>query len=252
MIRVVAPGLPSWPSLWFDPQAKQAVVTARLATWRGCETAHRLTTILRWVWNCGIAAASILWLSRSIHPVLAGYVCLLGVAFTDGFTRRAMHAAFDGFFARQIFAVRVRVWLTPAAVAFRSRLYDRGVVVWRTWHGHPVKTLFDLCADSDAAAHREHVQQKGKRDNFDHLKSANLLRMVVATANAQHVASSSTQTNFLRSIPMFEIDLRDAQKFTMVLTAAASLTAGSPEHRPGRQQGVDIDTGADSHGHAGQ
>ncbi|MEO8498591.1 MAG: hypothetical protein ABI614_26305, partial [Planctomycetota bacterium] len=62
------------------------------------------------------------------------------------------------------------------------------------------------------------------------------------TINPAHIVGTATQSNILRAIPLVELDARDAAKFTIVYTAAASLTSLIQTPVPeSSRTGIDID-----------
>lgn len=238
MKRVTAPGLPAWPLLFLDPEKKRAVVTGRFAAWRSYEAAILCTKMLRAM----LAVYLVWWIWDQLPPgtpeVLRFAIALVGSLVVTALTRPVMTEALHGFLARQVFSKRITVWFRPDAMAFRSPLYSRGVVIHRSWKGRPVQARFDVGTDANAAEKRMRVQQRTR--DVMHFEMARLLRVIVSTVNTNQIVTSTTQSNFVRSIPMLEIDMRDAQRVTVVLAAAASLTSASGRTKS-RTEGVDID-----------
>ncbi|WP_437207143.1 hypothetical protein [Planctomicrobium sp. SH664] len=243
--RITAPGLPAWPWLMFNEEHQRAIVSFRLATWRSGQQADRLSQqaavgialLIGWnIWNrvaffdnlIGQAIVTLIGFG-CIHRVLSGWIPL----------------AFSSFLARKVFARRSTVWFTPNEIAFRSRLYERGIVIPRTWNGHPVQIRFDVSSDPDA---QEELARSHRHQNHDarhRLQSAHMLRLLISATDPQRSLGQSVQSPLARAIPMFQVDLHDAQRLTVVLAAAAQLTARIPlptaQSVPGPDDGLDID-----------
>lgn len=241
MQRVIAPGLPPWPPLMFDKRTRTACVIARHATWRSYEAGLRMTKVLVYVVRGGILY--LLWITfmRFDCGFLLGSVLLIlhGLLFICA--NELLTAVLPQVLARQIFAKRTAAYFSSQAIAFRTGLYAKGVVIWRTWQGQPVKGKFILQPDQEAAAHERNLASE-KRTDRHHLSLAHVLHLVITTINPAHIVGTATQSNILRAIPLVELDARDAAKFTIVYTAAASLTSLIQTPVPeSSRTGIDID-----------
>ena len=236
---VTAPGLPTFPRLYFDAQQRRAYVEAKLATWRSWKTANQVVRLVRWCLN-GLAGW---WTWHQLafidEPVARMFLTSWAFLIVVVISRPVMHLAFEGFLARQVFAARNRFWFTPQAISFQSRLYDHAVKIARTWKDQSVACRFDVTEDLDAAIASSGFDDVVKSVK-SRLQSAYLLRLVVATFDPLRSVHEGQKANMLRSIPVLEVDLRDAQGLTVVLAAATSLTASKLEPNR-RQTGVDID-----------
>ncbi|MDA8746501.1 hypothetical protein N9N28_17900, partial [Rubripirellula amarantea] len=230
LARVVSPSLPTWPPLWFDAQKRQAVVKARLATWRSHQWALGAT---RYLSGCLWLVLSFMWWRSLPNESGRWFPFLIGVAVilsAVSLLHIVIKAASKDFLARQIFARRVTVWFTPGVIAFRSPLYANGVWLCRVWNGVRVKFKFDLTKDHHAE-HQHKMLTHEKRGDGQHLELAYLLRVLIATDSRASTGQRQPTTNLMRAIPVSEISLLDAERMTMVLSAAASLTArGNDEH----------------------
>ncbi|MEZ6061126.1 MAG: hypothetical protein R3C19_12240 [Planctomycetaceae bacterium] len=240
-IQVTAPGLPPWPKLWYDERNKRVLVTARLPTWRSVEWAARACALI-WI-SIAVYAARWMWrfLLNDYQPGEAFMLSVFGTLILIIFLRPLVHASMRNFLARQIFSSRFTVWFRPDAIAFRSRLYDNGVILRRTWKGQPVQGRFELTTDTAAQELNDDWDVRKRIQGNSHLKTASILRMIVTTTNPHRDLALTSQPNFVRDIPLTEIDTSHAQRFTIVLSAAASLTSQPPKSKQRTSHGVDID-----------
>ncbi len=240
MRRISAPGLPPYPKLKFDPVKRRAIVSARHATWRSVEWALRCTEVLVWTSNLGLAW--FIWQRVPPYELSARVaVFLLALAVCLPIATFAIRQALPGFLARRMFATKTVLWFTPDGIAFRSRLYEKPVIVWRRWNGRPVRVRFIVQPDDDAASYANGADPR-QRKPLEHLREARMLEIVLTTVNRQRNTDLNNEGTILRSIPITEINGRLAMKFTMVYTAAVMLTGSSLElcSRP-PSDGVDID-----------
>jgi len=237
---VYAPGLPSWPRLYLDAGRKRAYLSERIVTWRSQERAYLTTKVITWTWN--IVGTVWIWgqFPAWINPFVRVVMIFVVFALLITFSRRILDPALRGFLARQIFAERAKAWVSGEAIAFRSRLYQRGVVIWRHWKGHPVQGRFDLSEDPEVMS-RRHASNRQWQDEI-HFRSARILRLIISAGDPESASRLSNQANFYRCVPMFEIDIRQAQQFTVVLSAAAALTAGGSAAEQTPKSGHDSDT----------
>lgn len=235
-----APGLPGIPRLYLDEERKRAQVTTRLATWKSWVYAHHLTRVLRWLLNFAVGWK--LWheLTYFENPIGRWFWSIILVGFFSTAVRPFLHLGIDGFLARQLFAVRTTFWFDPKAVAFKSRLYANGVVIWRTWAESLVAIRFDVQRDYDADEHdiRSDVT---KNQIKQRKKGAHYLRLIVETNNQDRIAMTTRNPSMMRSITVLELDQHDTSRITMILNAAAALTQLSPAEQVTNQPGVDID-----------
>ncbi|QDT07491.1 hypothetical protein K227x_59180 [Rubripirellula lacrimiformis] len=241
MVRMAAPGLPGWPTLMFDEKRRRAIVKARFATWRSHEWAMKTTRCL--------GVCLFLWLSvrwwrmlgdepSKWFPFLLGgmVVCLIAAL---GY--RGIDAATKGFFARQVFAKRMTVWLTPEAIGFRSSMYENGVVMPRVWKGQAVAGRFDVTKDHRANL-RKQLGDFKSNGKSQHLEMAQLLRLLVTTVNSNVSIGGKGQPNYVRSLPMTEISQLDSERMTVVLAAAEALTSAALDDEfDVNATGIDID-----------
>ncbi len=237
---VTAPGLPTYPRLWFDPERKRAYVIARLATWRSYERAIRTTMLLRWTLN-GLLVWT-LWARLPFRdaPIAQGFFTFVGFGFFAMLTKAVLHPTLDGFWARQLYSIRTTFWFTPDAIAFHSPLYENGILLWRTWRDQPVQGRFDLSPDLEAASLKMSANSKVAPN--PNLQTAHVLRLLIASHDTQQTTQKISHPQLIRAIPVAEIDLRDAQQLTIVLTAASAITAPQPDLSRAQSFGLDLDT----------
>ncbi len=221
-IYLTAPGLPPWPGLSFDAQQQRAIVTFRLATWRSWERAFLLAKLSGWTTNIMTAAFLWHWFSFIPFPIARIFLTFLGYTMTATITKSLFPAAFAGFFARRIFAIRSTCWFSPQAIACRSPLYENNLLLKRHWHNFPVQFRFDITPDTE-------TQQKAtlSAETTHRLRrqyhSAQLLRLIITTHDP-HRNISANNNPLMRSLPLLEIDAKDAPQVATVLTAATALT----------------------------
>ncbi len=241
--RCTAPGLPPWPWLMFDKQQKQAVVSFRLATWRSGQQADRTSQLV--VWSLTLVAGWWTWNRTAVigNLIGQGFATFFLVVIVYMVLKALIPPAFGPFLARKLFARRSTVWFTPNEIAFRSRMYENGVVVSRSWNGHPIQIRFDMAPDPEAAEARAESPQGQGPD--PRLQTAHVLRLVISAFDPRRSVSHSIQAPLARAIPMFPIDLQDARRLTVVLSAAAELTSAASiptaQPVPSLDAGLDID-----------
>jgi len=238
-IRVTAPGLPSWPRLYFHPEKRQAVVPLRLATWRSWERAYLTAGLVAWTIN--LLATAYIWnyLAFVENPIGRGMVTFVALGVVATVTKPLVPAALGGFLARQLFAYRSTVWFTPHVIAFKSPLYEGGVQLERLWNGHPVLFRFDMSIDADAQSKLTLKETSNQLHRY--YQSAQLLRLVITAADAQRWTATAHNAQ-MRSLPILEIDGKDVSAVATVLTGAVALTTGQGSQVARSIPGHDIDT----------
>ncbi|MCG6157617.1 hypothetical protein [Rubinisphaera margarita] len=235
---MTAPGLPSWPRLYFHPENRQAVVPLRLTTWRSWEWAYLTAGLVAWTIN--LLATAYVWnyLAFVENPIGRGMVTFVALGVVATVTKPLVPAALGAFLARQLFAFRSTVWFTPYVIAFKSPLYEGGVQLDRQWKDHPVLFRFDMSIDADA--HSKLTLNETPNHLRRHYQSAQLLRLVIMAADA-HRWTATAQNSQMRSLPMLEIDGKDVSAVATVLTGAMALTTGQSPQVSQSISGHDID-----------
>ncbi len=240
-VRVAAPGLPPWPQLYFDPTQQRAVVKVRLATWRSWELAHKTSTLIRWTINLCV----MVWLWNRLAfpdlPLFRILFTLLGLTLCAALTKLLLPTALDGFFARQFFATTSKFWFLPNAIAFRSRLYESGILIERRWKNQPVLIRFDITPDPEAEQTETHPTRQQKPKDQRPRRRAQILRLILTTADQTQLITIQQNPTWMRAIPLLEIDQQDAARVTVVLTAAVSLTSQQHPTPEPKTPGLDID-----------
>lgn len=241
LVRYTAPGLPNWPVLWFDPNRKRAFVKVRVATWRSWVRAHRATRVVRWLLNFSLGWQ--VWEQLAFIESLfgRGFWVLMIVGMFTAAAKPWMHAALDGFFARNPLAVTTTFWFNPQAVAFKSRMYTNGVVIWRAWRDRLVHLAFSVDKDPHADNQqepRDTTQQEQKRRRL----TACYLRLTIELREHDHMPVLSTLPHSMREIPVLELDQDHVSAVAMVLMTASALTEVVPDQCIRTPHGIDIDT----------
>ncbi len=239
LIRVSAPGLPPLPRLYFDPRQRRAVVAARHPTWRSHQHAIRVTELTSWALT--ILVAFLLWPLTAMEDMVCRVALfVLAMAIIYEILNYLLHRTWRYFLARQVFATRTVLWFTPEAIAFRSRLYERPVVIWRNWKTLPVRVKFILQPDRDIPSQNPRARP-ARNIPVEHLHEAMVLELVLTAHDRRRNVNSGSQDAVLRAIPITEISSRLATRFTMVYSAAAMLTAPVQTSVEREAQGADID-----------
>jgi len=178
---------------------------------------------------------------RFLDPMQPAYrvgVLLFGCAFAFPMIKFVTVHGFVGFLARQVFATRTSVWVSPRVFAFRSRIFVNPVAIWRLWKGQLVRLSFILNQDDDAALVASELRQN-QQALQSHLKEAMVLEVVVSARNTADPLTSSEQL-LRRTVPVTEISVRNARRFSTVLAAAVAITA-KLDLDPKPVGGTDID-----------
>lgn len=239
-VRVAAPNLPPSPALYVNEKTHQAFVVLRLATWRSWGYGHLATCVL--IWAIAILVGLVLWQNLVFleDPVMRGSFTALGFALTFAVCKSIFHAIFDGFFARQLFAVRTRFWFTPELIAFCSSFYHSGVAIDRLWRNIPVACRFDTCSDIEAAEAGAITSPFAFRIQQRRQTACNL-RLIVGIASSHSLTANAFDMPALRAIPVCECDQRDAAQIATVLSAASAVTSKSVHSHEGNAMPRDID-----------
>lgn len=237
--RMVSPGLPASPPLFFDERDGTATVNVCVATWRGWGLAQGATKFV--TFGVSGLAGSVIWHGLSELAERGSQVCLtaMGFGLTYGMGYSLTHSVLDGFFARQFFSTRTQLRFTSESFSFRSRFYRKPVVIWRKWRGQPVELRFDVTKDCDASDFGYSPYQNSNLVQRRR-QTACVIRLIVAVASS-HRPVQSFSDPLMRAIPLLEVDDRDAPRVATVLTAAAAITSRHTQASSHPQAGVDVD-----------
>lgn len=236
MIRVAAPGLPPSPSLWFDPDKRQAIVSARFANWRSYGWEAAVTKFLMGTIVIGVG----IFLCKTV-PRESAHFAIVGFFFTVIATSIFFCLFGGGVLARQIFPARLKVWFSEQGIAIQSGLYYRPIVVWRNWNEQPVMTQFIVQQDDEARQYLGHLDARQRQSRHD-LEDAVRIDMVLSTLCRMPGDRIGQQEMIRRPLPIAQLRRSDAVRIATVLTAAATLT--NPKHHPNSKTGaggVDLD-----------
>lgn len=240
-VLVSAPGLPSWPKLWFDPVNRRAKVVARHATWRSYQLAIYFAEVLVWI-GIAILAVIVWFYIGEFEPANRIWIILLALFVGMPILSFTIRHGLREPLARQLFATRTILMAGPKAIAFQSRLYSIPIVIWRRWKGRIVRAKFIVQRDHDATVFLSDQFRPNKGTPRNHLDEAMMIEVVLATGNKNEGASFSSGSTIQRTIPVTEVNGCLARKISMVFAAACLLTEkqqDSSHTKP--SSGVDID-----------
>ncbi len=240
MKRIVSPGLPPWPTLMYDPQHRYAVVAAKHPTWRSYQNANQVVGWICRIVSLFVIVGTINYILMTPSTLIVKAIIVVGGFLLIPIATSLIRATIPHFLARRVFPTKTEITFSSRRIVIRSRLYDRPIVIWRRWNRMQVKCKFNLRQDVDAQEKTGEVQQQGL--SAAHLTNAMILEIVFHVLNRRNVISMETQGNIMRAIPMTEIDHRLASRFTMVLSAAMSLSSNKNQANQIRRNGVDIDS----------
>ncbi len=239
MVRMVAPSLPPYPKLMFDASTRRAIVTAWHPTWQSHERAKCLTELI--VWTAVGLLAWFLWFKLSTDDVaLQILLSIFPITISYYSLTFLLHKSFNEFFARRVFPTKTVVWFTENAIAFKSRLYAKPIVIWRKWHSQTVRIRFILQPDRNAQTYANQLRASKKQTTINHLEESQLLEMVITTSDRQRETSNRGHNGLLRTIPITEINCSLATRFTIVYGAADSLT-GVVQNLQNKEAGTGTD-----------
>lgn len=238
-VRVMSPGLPPWPKLYFNRQKNIAFVSARHATWRSHEWAIRTAAGIAWLVIC--MAVPVIWVAIPVEHTLLKTIIVLTASITilpilQWATPRAMRR----FLAWHIFATRTSLWATPTIMAFKSRLHTRPIVICRIWKGLSVHGKFIVNQDLEAARHAAD-EQKRNHLPVSHLNEAMIVEIVISATNPENPILTHDRKTLQRTVPVMELSALQATKFTMVFAAALMITQANTAINRRSNNGADID-----------
>jgi len=225
MRRIVDVGLPPHPPLFFDTRTNTAVVSTRLADWRAVERGNQLTTLMLapiwiltglWVWER--TPTQYHWIARMVIAVIMTSIILR-------ILKPILLGSLPMFFARVLFARRLRVVMRPEAIEFRSWLYGNGVRITRQFRHRPVLIRFSIRPDQEASTHSI-FRRGGRRSSRRHLDQAKVLEVVVEAGWSRVRDMETRSGQRIRSIPVANLDAKAGERLAVVLNAAVELTHG--------------------------
>ncbi|HBE71054.1 MAG TPA: hypothetical protein DDW52_23150 [Planctomycetaceae bacterium] len=215
--------LPSRPVLNFDPSTGHGYVTFRHATWVSHEWGFhvgkwlgRLLVLFGAFWLWGQWEETDLFIRIVLVLLL---VLLLGRGVVT-----IVRRSFQGFFARQFFCHRLRVWFTPSAIAIQSHLFPLGLRFRRRWKEQSIHARFVIAPSASAALEHQGLRQRAAIDTA-HFMSARILRLVLSSDTRRQVRQVGRSTA-QRAITIADIDAEDAERLCAVLQAANALSVG--------------------------
>ncbi|MEO1616654.1 MAG: hypothetical protein AAFV88_12430 [Planctomycetota bacterium] len=242
MRRMTAPGLPSWPPLWFDQRSKRAVIRARFPTWRGFELGIKVTRglVLLNIPVCMVVAWKLTPTLDKFVLRLIVFLVIWSVIYT--LSVRWMRYQLPALLSRQLFASRVSLWFTSQAIAFKSKLYRRGVVLARNRTQSDISVQFNI-DECPAAKWQASGLDPKRQETKAHFELGRRLMIVVSGVDARTRLSGS-ESLIRKSLPVCEMFEGDVSKLAVVCNAAQMLTEKETEnHVFSNRMGVDIDAG---------
>lgn len=244
--RYDAPSLPPYPALMFDDQTKEAVIVARHPTWKGHVWSNEilgLAALAAW-W---LIALSLLDYLEAFSPIVRFFGALWGTVMIFPIAQSIVRPIIHGLLVRRVFVTTTKIWFTPNEIAFRSRLYDQGVVFPRTFNGTPVNFEFVVSSDSEAHHYASKLGRKKKFLGKDEVNLASLIEMIISIDAGPLQAGKQLPQSVRRPIPIASFLHDWPQRFTMVCNAAMALTSENALHQrttqsqPSPTAGHDID-----------
>ncbi|MEZ6137027.1 MAG: hypothetical protein R3C53_19200 [Pirellulaceae bacterium] len=239
LVQVTAPGLPTRPKLWFDPVRKQAMIRMRLTNWRNVEWGAKFDAILRLLLTIMTLGGTWLYGQVHWHPGKTLLACLFGGLVFHLLAGRLCSGVIIRCFSEGLFPSRVSVWLTEEAMAVKSCLYSKPIVLWRTWKGFPVPLEIAQDVDDEATELRVAFEAARKPRSLEHLKSAVVAQVIYGAQLSRFDSEQGVGSMFRRALPLFPLDRKELVPVILVLKAAIALTAKQAReagavHRMGR------------------
>jgi len=220
--------------LYFCSNRRAAIVSVVHPTWRSYEwSCWTVEVYIYLTWVVFTLGAWQLLGYYTFWIRLAGSLAACALYFR--LSRLVFRRTLRDVFARRLFGARTTLRFHWKAIEIRSSLYAEPLVIRRDWRGVPVQLRFIVREDYEA---KEYVGRlsPGRELPRHHLNEAALLEVVVSLSN------QGPGGVIQRSIPITEISARHAPHFTMVYTAASSLTNAPPAANDSSPSGVDIDS----------
>ena len=240
MVRLTSPGLPSWPPLLFDEHSQRAFVYARFANWKAYKNASTTEQFVTGAYMFTLLPMTWLWLADidfNLHRLFWTIVVWFVVGVP---TAWLMRRALPDCLARQFFASTLTLWFTSDAIAFKSGLYVRPVVLSKHWKSKNVS--IDFAIDDDRAAkHQLATLGQSQQTVQGHMQSSQRLILIVQDKSCDQTQLIESESA-MKSLPICEMSAAEVEKVVVVCKAAQMLTdrkiGGKPYTPP---SGVDID-----------
>ncbi|GAA4464088.1 hypothetical protein [Novipirellula rosea] len=242
MRRMVDPGLPITPVLYFDAERCEAYVSTRVSDWRAVERSFQLTRVvlvlchgvcLYWMWSAiptgnGVSGGDfIAWC------VLSLFAYMILMAITSPLIRYLVPRCLSGTFLSR----RLTFLFTHDAIGFRSWFYSNGVRITRSFREMPVLVKVAMRADPEAEDYSEYISiaTPGKTPRMwpkSHLRQARKLELVISSGSGNTPNMRTTGPRRLRTLPVATLPVSHGEALTVVLNAAIALTQSGTETGP--------------------
>ena len=253
MRRMVDPGLPSTPVLYFDAERREAYVSTRVTDWRAIERGYKTTRIffllchfgcLYWMWTSIPAANAV----NGEDVIVWGFIGLFGYMAVMRITSPLIWYFMPSLFSTTVFSRRLTFTFTGNAIGFRSWFYTNGVRVPRKFRGMPNQIKVAIRPDLEAEGQAEIVSitRPGATPRMwskSHFRLARRLELVIVGGSGNTPQMHPSGPRRLRTLPVATIPLSQGESLTVVLNAAIELT--QPGLDAGRHSNGTIGTDLD-------
>ncbi len=235
MRRMVDPGLPSWPPLYFDAENGEAYVSTRVTDWRAVERGYEMTRVfliachlgcVYWIWT------KISWAHGRLNGedvIVWGVIILFGYMILMLVMSPLIWCFMPSLFSDVLFARRLKFYFETEAIGFRSWFYANGVRITRRFRGMPVQIKIAMRPDLEAESYAEYVSttRPGGQPRMWpkwHFRQARKLEFVIVGGSGNTPQMQPSGPRRLRTLPVATIPLTQGESLTVVLNAAIALT----------------------------
>ncbi|PHQ33122.1 hypothetical protein [Rhodopirellula bahusiensis] len=252
--RFIRPGMPAWPSMMFDDENKQAVISARIPSW---ETANR-GRLASGVFALAFAPVAFLAVEILVPPIeppitrwaLVGFGTL--IASMVGF--RVLKSSLPKPLSRIVFARRLKIYVASDVVAFRSWFYDEGIRMDRFPGGEPLAIRPSIADDPEAAEYKASLPRddgKEKKPGIHELETSKTLQLVLRSGPADRFDGENDCQGSVRTIPVASMNKETAENLVGLINVALEVTTPTLRSTSRDAVGLDLDRVADTRGGLG-
>ena len=253
MHRMIDPGLPSSPRLYFDAERCEAYVSTRVTDWRAVERGYQATRVFLFLCHAGC----LFWLWSAIPSangltgddvIVWGAIVLFTYMIVMLVASPLIWCFVPRCIAGTLFSRKLTFLFTDDAIGFRSWFYANGVRVGRNFRGRPVQIKVAMRVDSEAEDFAEYVSatipgQTPRKWPKNHLRKARRLEIVIVGGDGNLPQIDPLGPRCLRTLPVASLPLSDGESLTVVLNAAIAITQAGMETSQRFQApiGMDLD-----------